>query len=373
MSPLKRNPGPGSVDGTTESINSSSSSSFETLTNHLRTLHLQSIVPKLDEAASYDVLVFSKSWLNPDVPDESLHIENFLPPFRTDRSDRTGGGVIVYVRDTISSKRRSDLEIRGLEATWDELQVRSKKVLIGGFYRPPESHADYIDLISESFNRPNDTNIQGIIILGDFNINMFHDTNNKIKYIMQELNMKQLINEPTNFTETSATLIDLILVRNDTNILTSGVLDSFIPERIRYHCPVIVLLKFLRPANKSFKRKIWNYKLANFDRYRELLHESNLEEKVNQFNDLDENVKCISEAIISAADKFIPNKIVTIRPEELPWITRQIKRLIRKRKRAYIKKKIKNTSNVFFLEKYKTIRNNIVSRIRNSKKNTLKH
>ena len=183
---------------------------------------------------------------------------------------------------------------------------------------------------------------------------------------MQEFNMKQLIKEPTNFTKTSATLIDLILVRNDTNILTSGVLDSFIPERINYHCPVMVLLKFLRPANKTFKRKIWNYKLANFDRYRELLHESNLEEKVNRSNDIDENVKCISEAIISAANESIPNKIVTIRPEEHPWITCQIKRLIRKRKRAY--KKFKKTSNVFFLEKYKTIRNNIVSRIRNSKK-----
>ena len=181
---IELNPGPGSVDGTTESISSSSSSSFETLTNHLGILHLniQSIVPKLDliegEAASYDVLVFSESWLNPDVPDESLHIEHFSPPFRTDRTDRTGGGVIVYVRDTISSKRRSDLEIRGLEATWIEIQVRSKKVLIGGFYRPPESPADYIDLISESFNRAYDTNIQDIIILGYFNINMFHDTKN---------------------------------------------------------------------------------------------------------------------------------------------------------------------------------------------------
>ena len=151
---------------------------------------------------------------------------------------------------------QANVEIRGLEATWVEIQVRSKKVLIGGFYRPPESPADYTDLISGSFNRAYDTNIQDIIILGDFNINMFHDSNNKMKYIMQEFNMKQLIKEPTNFTKTSATLIDLILVRNDTNILTSEVLDSFIPERINYHCPVMVLLKFLRPANKTHQENM---------------------------------------------------------------------------------------------------------------------
>ena len=240
MSPLKRNPGPDSVDGTTESINSSSSSSFEMLTNHLSILHLniQSIVPKRTMFSSFPRVGLIPMYLTKVFILKIFHHHSE----QTEVIERER--VIVYIRDTISSKRRSDLEIRGLEATWDEHQVRSKKVLIGGFYRPPESHADYIDLISESLNRAYDTNIQDIIILGDFNINMFHDTNNKIKYIMQKFYMKQLINEPTNFTESS----DLILVRNDTNMLTSGVLDSFIPERIRYHCPVIVLLKFLRPA-----------------------------------------------------------------------------------------------------------------------------
>ena len=107
---VELNPGPDSVEGSTDSVSSSSFSSFETLTNHLSIIHLniQSIVPKLDliecEAASYDVFVFSESWPKPETPDESLHIENFSPPFRADRNDRPGGGVIVYVRDTLSSK-----------------------------------------------------------------------------------------------------------------------------------------------------------------------------------------------------------------------------------------------------------------------------
>ena len=72
---------------------------------------------------------------------------------------------------------------------------------------------------------------------------MLNGNNNKIKDVMQEYNMKPLINEPSNFTEHSATLIDLILVLDDVNILTSGIDDTFIPDQIRYHCPVIVLLK----------------------------------------------------------------------------------------------------------------------------------
>ena len=73
---------------------------------------------------------------------------------------------------------------------------------------------------------------------------------------MQEYSMKQLITEPTNFTEHSSTLIDLILVRNTSNILTSGVIDTFIPNQIRYHCPTVVIMKFIRPKNKTFKRKV---------------------------------------------------------------------------------------------------------------------
>ena len=34
----------------------------------------------------------------------SICIEHFSPPFRADRLDRPGGGVIVYVRDTLPSK-----------------------------------------------------------------------------------------------------------------------------------------------------------------------------------------------------------------------------------------------------------------------------
>ena len=41
-------------------------------------------------------------------------------PFRTDRNDRPGGGVIVYVRDTLSCKPRVDLELQGIEVVWLE-------------------------------------------------------------------------------------------------------------------------------------------------------------------------------------------------------------------------------------------------------------
>ena len=72
-----------------------------------------------------------------------------------------------------------------------------------------------------------------------------------MKDLMQLYELKQLIKEATHYTEHSASLIDLIMVRNESNILTSGVADPFISDQVRYHCPMVVLLKFTRPTLRS--------------------------------------------------------------------------------------------------------------------------
>ena len=127
---IELNPGPYSVDGSVDTSDILSSTSFDSLTNHLSILHLniQNILPKIDlirvEATSYNILIFSESWLKPTVNNQEIRIENFMPPFRTDRNDRLGGRGIVYVRDTLSCKRRVDLEVQGVEGVRLELTIK---------------------------------------------------------------------------------------------------------------------------------------------------------------------------------------------------------------------------------------------------------
>ena len=153
--------------------------------------------------------------------------------------------------------------------------------------------------------------------------------------LIQEYSLTQLITEDTHYTENSSSLIYLILARSKTHVLTSGIIDTFIPNQIRYHCPTIVLLKFLRPVSKTYTRRIWNYKLTDFDKFRSSLTEYNLTAKVEETTDLDMNAQQITDSLIYAAEKSIPNKVVTIRPSESPWITSKVNRLIRKRKRLH--------------------------------------
>ena len=96
--------------------------------------------------------------------------------------------------------------------------------------------------------------------------------------LIRQYNLKQLIKEPTNFTEHSSSIIDLILVRISNNILSSAVIDPFIPDQTRYHCPIVVLLKFLHPKVIAFKRRVWNYKRAEFDKFRDLLSQKVLKQ-----------------------------------------------------------------------------------------------
>ena len=136
------------------------------------------------EAQAYDIHVCSESWLKPEIKDDSILIEKCLPPQRTERLGRPGDGVVIYAKDSFSLIRRTDLEIRGLEAVWIEFLVKGKIVLIGGFYRPPNSSNEYFNLLTESFDRAFNTNIADILITGDFNYNMLSNDNRVVSPIM---------------------------------------------------------------------------------------------------------------------------------------------------------------------------------------------
>ena len=91
---VKVNPGPDSVESSTDSSDILSSASFNSIANHFSILYLnvQSLFPRIDlirgETIAHDILIFTESWLKPTINGDSTHIDNFLPPFRTDRCKR---------------------------------------------------------------------------------------------------------------------------------------------------------------------------------------------------------------------------------------------------------------------------------------------
>ena len=75
-----------------------------------------------------------------------------------------------------------------------------------------------------------DTCIADIIILGDFNINiniLNEQSTRKITELCQQYNFSKLIHEPTNNTDSSSSIIDLIMVSNLHSVDISGVGEPY--------------------------------------------------------------------------------------------------------------------------------------------------
>jgi hypothetical protein len=151
------------------------SSDCSVFKNNASFLHLnvQSIVPKLDiittEYSCHDILSFIERWLKPNVNDETLKLPGYkIPPFRRDRQNKTGGGVIFYVKEHINCNVRPDLQIDNIECLWIEIKFKNKKYLYGTFYIPPDSGSQSWLDIEQSIDLALNSN-HDIIIVGDFN------------------------------------------------------------------------------------------------------------------------------------------------------------------------------------------------------------
>jgi hypothetical protein len=51
------------------------------------------------ELQKFDIMCFTETWLNTNVANQNISLDNFQSPFRKDRVDRLGGGVTIYVKN----------------------------------------------------------------------------------------------------------------------------------------------------------------------------------------------------------------------------------------------------------------------------------
>ena len=368
------NPGPSSVSST-ESLPSTASNLSSSILNSLTTGHnlsfvhynVQSILNKLDilqaELSEFDILAFTETWLSPQTDTADLDLATYYRPERKDRDDGHGG-VILYVKETLRYKRRADLELRDIECIWIELINNHQRILFGLFYRPPNSNVNYLSSIEDSLGLAIDTGIADIIVTGDFNLNMLNPNSaRKVETLCTQFSFFQTIDQPTHFTETSSSLIDILLVTNKNNLLSSGVSDPFLDQPVRYHCPIFGIFKFSKHRCKSFTRHIWNYDQGDYNRMREKASAIPWEDL--QHDDINVYADNILSTIDTIARECIPNRNVRIKVTDPPWITSTIKSLIRKRKRAY--KKARRTNLIEHWQSFKRIRNKVISMVRKGK------
>ena len=329
--------------------------------------NIQSLNNKLElitnELQNFDVIGLTETWLDGRVSDNDISMNGYTL-YRRDRRGDNHGGICVYAKSTIYSKRRTDLELLDLECIWLELHCNHRKMLVGTFYRPPNSPSATLTSIETSIGLAFDTTINDILIVGDFNFDILKtNSSKKIQDICQHFNLQQLINTPTHFTEQSNSIIDLILTSNKNHILLSGVGDPFLEQNLRYHCPIYCAFNFHTTTSTVFTRHIWLYDRGDYDSLSQAALNTNWE--LLKHNDINIYASNITDHLMDLAGQYIPNRKVKVKQSDPPWLNSRIKKLIRKRKRLYDKFKRTNKSADF--ETYKQFRNRVTYELRKSK------
>ena len=118
--------------------------------------------------------------------------------------------------------------------------------------------------------------------------------------------------------------------------------------------------------NHSTRRKVWQYKHADFDRANDLLMDLDLDNIINP-SDMDSSWLSWKQEFLRVMDECIPSSTLPDR-KNLPWLTKEIIQLIRKRN-FYFKKAQKNNPNA--LQKFKLLRNKVVTKLRANKQKFL--
>ena len=221
------------------------------------------------------------------------------------------------------------------------------------------------DSIEQSIELAIDTKIKNILITGDLNENQLNSADTKIKNISSNYDFYQLITEPTSITENSSTLIDLFLTNNPQNITYSAVCEPFLDVNIRYHRPIVALINSPKQTDFIVRRKIWLYNRGDYENFRSNIGNKEWDPLFNNQLSIDEITKNLTDTVLKLAADSIPNRIIAIRNNDLPWITSDIKKLMRKRNR--LRRKAKKLNSVYYYDRFKAIRNSVVGLLRKAK------
>lgn len=301
----------------------------------------------------YDVIAITESWLNDNISDEMINLQGYALVRRDRITETRGGGIMLYVRIGLSFVTLpSDRSKVAIEQQWIKISLKEDVVVVGNIYRRQEfSSTDFLDalesMISYSISISNN-----IIIVGDLNINLLASTPLAVRLLslLNTTGLKQLVNEPTRITPHSSSLIDLVIVNEDQANVSAGVHHDY---KISDHYPVFCVYPIIHqpsPRNYVF-RDFRNFNLEPFNSDLE----SVLWRTIYTFDNIEDKAMFLSDNIVRLFDLHAPLRSIKISKPYLPWITENVKFMIKLRNLAL--NRFKRTRSPVHWEYYKQLRN----------------
>ena len=313
----------------------------------------------------FDILCLNETKVDSTVSDSAISV----PGYNIFRQDRTchGGGVMILAADHLTTKKLSHVSKKSNETLWLEVKRKNcKSVYVCSVYRPPvkgqnlEVVERYKSFLLSCIDKlPKNSEV---FILGDFNCNMLQKNrlSGAINDLCKARNLAQFVDEPTRITETSSTMIDLIL-SNSANALDCQVHDIGLSD----HCFVSIKRgnlkiprypKFIECRSfKKFTQETFLERLGDLD-WSNVLKAADADIAAQAFND----------NVLGVLDILAPITKKRVRESSPQWVTEDLIKSIRKR--DYLKKVASRSKNEMDWQNFKQQRNFVIN-LKNRLKN----
>ena len=107
------------------------------------------------DSNNLDILMVSEAIIDDTFPESQFLMEDFLTPYRLDRIAK-GGGILLHIRQDIPAKYIKKITVNeSFEGFFVELNLRSKKWLLGCSYNPhKEKITSHFSNLSTALDKP---------------------------------------------------------------------------------------------------------------------------------------------------------------------------------------------------------------------------
>ena len=212
----------------------------------------------------FTIIALTETWTNSE-NEPCFNIPGYISYIKS-RSDRSGGGVALYVDENVSFTIRSDLDdpsCSNHEHAFIKVCYKNIIMTIGVIYRPPNTdlikfNSNYNNLLSKLSKEKSKC-----YIAGDFNINLLnyetHSATNEFLDNTFSNCLYPVITQPTIFCNSTGTLIDNIFIDNTVNEYLSGIFLTDISD----HLPVFYIDKNYTLCSSKTSAAVYQFRTIN--------------------------------------------------------------------------------------------------------------
>ena len=329
----------------------------------------RSILPKFDELSainslhSPDIICIVESWLSSDICDSELSLPGFSL-FRRDRN-RHGGGILVYVKSTLSPSIISYNSSSPIELLLISVKPKHSSFTLAVFYRPPSSPNALNTLQTALESLPHST-LLNLVLLGDFNVDYTSPSPalNQILALSDLFSLDQIVSHPTHFSPSgSPSLIDLVFTSPSFSPSSCNILPPISNSDHRAILFCLPASQVPSPSSSSSFRRVWLYESADFSITSNFL--SNIPwSSILSSSDVNCAWLTFKFTFLRIIHLTVPSKLVSSPPYP-PWITRSFLSRIKKRNSLFQHAKLSNSPLAW--SAYRSFRNSTLSYLRSLK------